>query len=279
MVGMVDVLPTGVGDDELARACLANAGAIGDAIAGHLEAVAEREPSIDWHRSEAIGGLWNAVTRTALPDEGADAAIRETIAWYGDRTIRWWTGPDDRPTDLDARLATHGFEGARVPGMACELAGPWDAPDPGGLEIRRATSPDEVSDFLTVLSSVYPGDVGWQGSWHAAFTAIGFADDAPVRVYVGREGARPVSSAFLVLGAGVAGVYGVHTGPADRGRGLGAALTRAPMREAREAGYEVAVLQAAPKAAPLYGRIGFRTVCEVGIYEREPDGTVHAASG
>jgi ribosomal protein S18 acetylase RimI-like enzyme len=90
-------------------------------------------------------------------------------------------------------------------------------------------------------------------------------------VYVGWERRRPVASSFLVLGAGVAGVYGVHTDPAERGRGLGAALTRAPMREARDAGYEVAVLQAAPKAAALYERIGFRSVCEVGIYEREPE--------
>jgi len=61
-----------------------------------------------------------------------------------------------------------------------------------------------------------------------------------------------------VLGAGVAGVYGVHTDPAVRARGLGPVLTRAPMREARDAGYEIA---------------GFRTVCEVGIYEREPGAT------
>jgi hypothetical protein len=45
------------------------------------------------------------------------------------------------------------------------------------------------------------------------------------------------------------------------------------MREARDAGYEVAVLQAATRAARLYERIGFRTVCEVGIYEREPGAT------
>jgi len=272
MVGMVDVLAAGVGDDELARACLGNAGAIGDAIAGRDGALAERGPGIDRHRSAADGGLWNAVTRTAFPDEGADAAIRETIAWYGDRTIRWWTGPGDRPLDLEDRLAAHGFEGVRAPGMACDLADPWDADDPDGLEIRAASSAEDVGEFLTVLTAVYR-DAGWQESWRDAFTAIGFHDDAPVRVYVGREGGRPVSSSFLVTGAGVAGVYGVHTDPAERGRGLGAALTRAPMRDARDAGYEVAVLQSTAKAAPLYARIGFRTVCEVGIYERDPGAT------
>ncbi|HEY8018992.1 MAG TPA: hypothetical protein VIG53_05785, partial [Actinomycetota bacterium] len=152
MVGMVDVLARGAGDDELAFACLANAGAIGDAIAGQLGAVSERGPSIDRHRSAADGGLWNAVTRTAFPDEGADAGIRETIAWYGDRTIRWWTGPGDRPLDLDARLVAHGFERERVPGMACDLARDWDADDPEGLEIRAARSSDDVADFLAVLS-------------------------------------------------------------------------------------------------------------------------------
>lgn len=270
MAGMVDVLPADASPDELARACLANAGAIGDAILADPDAVAERGPWLDRHRSSADGGLWNAVTRTSVPDGDVDDAIRETIAWFGNRTIRWWTGPGDRPIDLDARLTAHGFEAERVPGMAADLAVPWEADAPDGLEIRRATTPDEVADFLAVLSSVYPGEVGWQDSWQAAFTAIGFADDAPVRVYVGREAGRPVSSSFLVFGAGVAGIYGVHTDPAERGRGLGAALTRAPMRAAREAGYEVAVLQAALRAAPLYERVGFSTVCEVGINEREP---------
>jgi ribosomal protein S18 acetylase RimI-like enzyme len=158
--------------------------------------------------------------------------------------------------------------------MACDLTVEgWDAPDPDALEIRRAASSDDVGDFLAVLTAVYR-DAGWQESWRDAFASIGFADDAPVRVFVGREAGSPVSSSFLVLGAGVAGIYGVHTDPAERGRGLGAALTRAPMREARDAGYEVAVLQSAPKAAPLYRRLGFRAVCEVGIYEREGAGAL-----
>ena len=42
------------------------------------------------------------------------------------------------------------------------------------------------------------------------------------------------------------------------------------MREARDAGDEIAALKGTTKAAPFYGRIGLRTVCEVGIYEREP---------
>ena len=63
----------------------------------------------------------------------------------------------------------------------------------------------------------------------------------------------------------------MHTDPAVRARGLGATLTRATVREARDAGDEIAALKGGTtKAAPFYGRIGLRTVCEVGIYEREP---------
>jgi GNAT superfamily N-acetyltransferase len=277
MPRMTTVLPATAPIEEHRRACLASAGSIGDAIAGRLGAVAERTRSLDRHRSDVDGGLWNAVTRTALTHEDADTTIRETIEWYRSRTVRWWTGPDERPHDLEARLARHGFEGVASPGMVCDLRGSWDAPDPPGLEIGRAAGPADARDFLTVLSAVYPDEAGWQDTWLDAFVAIGFADDAPVRIYVGREAGRPVSASFLVVGAGVAGIYGVHTNPAARGRGLGAALTRAPMRDARAAGFELAVLQAATRAVPLYARIGFRTVCELGLYERTPASTTEPA--
>lgn len=275
--GFIDVverfLEPDAGDDVLAAACLANTGAIGAALAGRTPgAEADRRESLDRHRGPAEGGLWNAVTRTTVPADEADGLIDETLTWFGDRICRWWIGPTDEPSDLVDRLVAHGFDGSPVPGMVCELGGAWDPPRPmpPDIEVRRVRSRDEADDFLVVLSACYPGETGWQGSWGDAFAAIGFNERSPVRVFVGRSGGEPVAASFLVMGAGVAGVYGVHTVPHRRGAGLGAELTRVPMRAAREEGYRVAVLQANPLAAPLYERIGFRTICQVGLYEREP---------
>ena len=84
---------------------------------------------------------------------------------------------------------------------------------------------------------------------------------------MGRVDGEPVSCGWFARSSGVVGIYGVQTLPARRGRGYGAALTRAPMRAAHAAGDRLAVLQAAPLAEPLYARIGFRTVGRVGLYE------------
>lgn len=53
-------------------------------------------------------GVWN----TRLSDSEADAAIEETIAWFGERNAPyffWWTGPETTPTDLPQRLQAHGL--------------------------------------------------------------------------------------------------------------------------------------------------------------------------
>jgi predicted acetyltransferase len=73
-----------------------------------------------------------------------------------------------------------------------------------------------------------------------------------------------------MLGGGIAGVYSVSTAPRLRGRGIGAAMTSAAMLRARDLGYRVAMLGSAPKALPLYRRLGYRHACTVTMYRWEP---------
>ena len=70
----------------------------------------------------------------------------------------------------------------------------------------------------------------------------------------------------------MAGVYFVFTVPEARGQGLGAALTLAPLREARAMGYGIGVLGSSSLGYSVYRRLGFAEYCRIGIYEWRPAG-------
>ncbi len=53
----------------------------------------------------------------------------------------------------------------------------------------------------------------------------------------------------------------VATLPAARGRGVGAAMTIAPLYEARQMGYHGGILQSSQMGYPLYRRLGFQHLC------------------
>jgi len=68
------------------------------------------------------------------------------------------------------------------------------------------------------------------------------------------------------MAAGVAGIYNVGTVPEARGKGIGAAITLAPLLEARSRGYKIAILHASELGYSVYRRLGFQDYCQMNIY-------------
>lgn len=159
-------------------------------------------------------------------------------------------GPKARPVNLRERLLRNGFLAMdhNPPGMAMGL----DAVDgkcsfPGNLRIERVV--DEVG----------------LREWLSFFTLFEFdmfkvlIESPRVRLYVGRIDGEPVGTSMLFLSSGVAGIYQVEVSPEHRRKGIGTDLTLAPMRDAREMGYRIAVLQASKMGEPVYKKIGFES--------------------
>jgi predicted acetyltransferase len=60
--------------------------------------------------------------------------------------------------------------------------------------------------------------------------------------------------------------------PQARGRGIGAAITLAPLLEARQMGYRVGILQASSMGYKVYQRLGFRDFGKLSVYLWEQEG-------
>jgi ribosomal protein S18 acetylase RimI-like enzyme len=146
-----------------------------------------------------------------------------------------------------------------------------DLPAPHGLII------EQVGDVETLKQScqvAFKGVFGWPDCAVDAlldyYLSVGLGAQSPRRYYMGWLKGEPVATSELVLGAGVAGIYGVATVPEARRQGIGTAMTLAALREARALGYRVSVLFTGEKGTPpfrLYHRIGFREYCKLGGYE------------
>lgn len=215
-------------------------------------------PDLLWTISEIPAPYFNRLGRANLEDDEADAAIEAAIARARAKNVSmvWWVGPSSRPAGLGARLVAHGFKQTfDLPGMAAKLKAELAYSPALDLHIERVRDRERLRVW---------NDLPHFSEERYAFYAEHL--NASFRHYVGYIGGVPVATSSLFFGGGTAGIYSVFTLEEMRGRGIGAALTRAAMNDARELGHGEAVLLARPQPAELYARLGFVEHCRFGTY-------------
>ena len=99
------------------------------------------------------------------------------------------------------------------------------------------------------------------------YRAIGFDEESPFRHYVGTLNGETVASSTLFLGAGVASIWHVGTVPRARRQGIGAAMTLAPLRDARDLGVRAGVLGSSEVGLSVYEKLGFQTFGRIVQYK------------
>lgn len=225
---------------------------------------------LTWFRSGLLNPNANAVLRTNLAPAEADDTIDEVMRELPGQGLPmvWWWGPGRRPRDLGERLLRRGFVTPGLdPGMAVELAAlNEDQPAPEGLHIERVRDDAALADWLRAFRLSNDEDPDEPPIPRARLGPATYADDDAFHFYLARLDGEPVATAQMVLGAGVAGLYCVGTVPAARRKGIGAAVTLAPLRVARAMGYRYGVLGATEMGYPLYRRLGFRQYCKLSMY-------------
>jgi ribosomal protein S18 acetylase RimI-like enzyme len=228
----------------------------------------ESTPLSRWHTR--LGHPWydGVISRGPAP-AAAPELIQATIDYFVSRAVgvfSWWLDPEQSALGWDAALRAAGFgHEASAPGMAVELgAVDYAAPVPAGLEIHTVETSAALRTWVSTFMNGYGIPLAVEPDFHDLIASLGL--DLPLRHYLGLVDGQPVATSSLFLGAGVAGVGFVATLPTARGRGLGGALTRAPLRDGLALGYRTGVLQSTEMGVRVYERLGFRKVCDVENY-------------
>jgi len=212
--------------------------------------------------------------RAELLPNDADGVILESLERFRAQGARgsWYVGPSMRPEDLGDRLLKHGFSyGGSEIGMAADLSAlPKGVPVLEDLTIERVRGEGDLAAWSWTLARGFGGTPGEAERVCEMYRRLDLGDNGPWRHYLGRLGGEPVATSTLFLRAGVAGIYLVYTAEGVRRRGIGAAMSLAPLLEARKMGYRVGVLEASDMGRPVYRKLGFREYCKSRIYEWHP---------
>jgi ribosomal protein S18 acetylase RimI-like enzyme len=192
--------------------------------------------------------------------------VQEAIAYFSAQWVTGfilWPAVDVNAAAWKADLAAQGFHyDANTPGMAVELARlPDSTPHAAGLVIR----PVEDLATLRLWTRIHAAGFGMPpsttGPIYDLLASLGA--DRPLRFYLGYLDGQPVAISTLFLESDVAGIYDVATLPEARRKGIGAAMTLAPLLAMREAGCRVGILQSSAMGYYVYLRLGFVTVCKM----------------
>jgi len=225
----------------------------------------ENDRFVRWHTP--LAHPWfNGFLCSTSPTSDDKNFIQETIQYFKERqveTFSCWLKPPLKRSDWGAFLSEYGFGFSDgTPGMAVDLHTFPEIPaTPEGLEVHPVEDKATMRTWAHVFTIGYGMPPAWEGMIFDVWNALGL--DFPVRNYLGTLDGEPVSTSTVFYGAGVAGIYDVATLPEARGRGLGTALTLAPLLDARQAGYRIGILQSSEMGFGVYKRMGFRHLCQI----------------
>ncbi len=223
--------------------------------------LAERQVTdeIEW----VITGVWdntfNGVVRAQISESHADQVIDEMASRFRERDVPhlWFLNVDSRPTNLEQLLLAHGWTRLRQGvGMAIDLsaiASPF--PPLPGLTIERVVDEDGITLWGTYHR--YLEHHQRDEPRERLYISLGLNGDQPLRHYVARLSGEPVGALSLFLGREAAGLYNVEVAPQRQGRGIGTAMTRVALEEARNLGAHVGVVAPTRESRSMYERLGF----------------------
>ncbi len=242
-----------------------------------------RSPSVElslgrylsWFITRIPDHFMNLVVCSQLPSQGVDELIEHVLNHFKSSHIKrvsWLVQEGVPDAEIKTCLLSHGlrFKESYDSHMAADLSSiPEEVPMPEGLKIVRVEDTETLREWIHVASLGFDVPAQYEEVWYEFFAEAVF--EQPFWTFLALWNGRPVGTSQLFLSAGVAGIYNVTCVPEARGHGIGAALTLAPLLDARAIGYRVAILQASQLGARVYRRLGFQGFGRSSLYLWEND--------
>ncbi len=237
-----------------------------------------RAPSVElsigkyltWLITNMPDHFMNLVVCTALPEVGTDQLIDDALDHFRLLRIKRlsWLAEEGVPAGkIKEHLLAHGltFDESFAVEMAIDLDDlAEDLPIPDGLEIVCVDDREMLRQWIHVASIGFGVPADMESVWFDFFNDV--ACDTPFQTYLALLHGKPVGTSQLFRSAGVAGIYNVTCLPEVRGQGIGTAVVRAPLLEARTLGYQVGILQASALGYGVYRRLGFHDFGKLSVY-------------
>lgn len=227
-------------------------------------------PIISWVITGIPMSKFNCILRTQFPPNltplDLEIIIKDTLTYFKKRgvPVAWETSSSTQPADLGKYLEAHGLiEVESLPGMAINLLElRKDLLTPTGLTIEKVSDIAALTEWVRTYTTVFGFQVA-EDAFLQLETNLNFGSSSRYHRFIGRLNGKPVATSALFLGNNSVGIWRVATAPEARGQGIGAAMTTAPLYEARNLGYRIGILRSSLIGYSLYRRLGFQEYCRL----------------
>jgi len=225
---------------------------------------------LTWLVTNMPDHFMNLVVCTELPTEGINELIENALSHFRSLNITklsWLTEEGVPAMEIKNHLEAYGltFRESFATEMAADLISlPENISIPNGLKIVPVEDEATLRKWIHVASVGFGVPTDVEDIWYGFFAEV--ACERPFRTYLALLNGEPVGTSQLFTSAGVAGIYNVTCIPEARGQGIGAAITLAPLIEARKMGYRVGILQASSMGYKVYQRLGFQSFGKLNVY-------------
>ena len=229
------------------------------------------DPDVAWAMTPIPLGGFNRITRIRFDADRAEARIREMQDRFESAGVAptWWIDAHSTPADIGERLERMGLVYETVPAMRIESTLVPERRSPAGVTLSWAVDPESVRAAMYLIVAGFGMPEGLGGPLADLMTPV-VRPGGPVRTVVAQLDGIPVAVAQGILVGDAVSLFNVTTLEAARGRGIGAAVTVAILRDATERGARFGVLESSDMGLSVYRRIGFRDVGFFRVYA-EPE--------